>query len=59
MFRLSPFKDYENISKLGDRDMCVWAHAFNGNYYPATYSYSDLNGAGNKNIYTAIPYGYQ
>lgn len=39
--------------------MCIWAHAFNGNYYPATYSYTNLNGAGNKNIYTAIPYGYQ
>lgn len=38
--------------------MCVWAHAFNGNYYPATYSYTNLVGGGNPNIYTAVPYGY-
>lgn len=45
----------KNAELLGDRDLAAWVG--NGNYAVATYTYTNMFGAGNANAYQLIPYG--
>jgi hypothetical protein len=46
-----------NHVKLGDRDLAVWVGSGDGGVYSfATYSYTNLNGQGNPNIYQSVKY---
>ena len=59
-FRLHINKELENknAERLGDRTLAVWASPSNDGIYAfATYTYTNLNGAGNPNLYKAVPYG--
>ena len=59
-FRLHIIKELENknAERLGDRTLAVRASTrSDGIYAFATYTYTNLNGAGNPNLYKAIPYG--
>lgn len=45
---------------LGDRDLAVWLGAGDGGIYTfATYSYTDMVGSGNPNLYKNVRYGDQ
>jgi hypothetical protein len=47
-----------NASKLGDRTLALWASPLNSGIYAfATYTYTNLNGAGNANVHGFTPYG--
>lgn len=50
--------DNQDATRMGDRDLTVFANR-NLNYYPCTYSYANMNGAGNANIYTNINHAGQ
>lgn len=44
-----------NVAKLGDRALALWA-SNSGIYAFATYTYTNLNGAGNPNVFKNVPY---
>jgi hypothetical protein len=48
----------KNAEVLGDRDLAVWLGSGDGGIYAfATYSYNDLVGNGNPNVYKNVKYG--
>jgi hypothetical protein len=47
----------KNVSLLGDRDLALWVG--DGIYAFATYTYNDMNGRGNPNVYKSVKYGEQ
>ena len=48
----------KNAELLGDRDLAVWVGAGDGGIYTfATYTYTDLNGNGNPNVYQSVKHG--
>lgn len=57
-FRLHINKGEENanVAKLGDRGLALWP-SNSGVYAFATYTYTNLNGAGNPNVYQTVSYG--
>jgi hypothetical protein len=58
-FRVSAFKNPGNLESLGDRDLACWVGTpGGGQYYFASYTYTNLNCQGNPNVYDAIPYTY-
>ena len=59
-FRLHINKELENkyAERLGDRTLAVWASPRSHVIYAfATYTYTNLNGAGNPNLFKSVPYG--
>ena len=57
VWRLSLYKEEDNLNtkRLGDRDHTLFKHL---DYYHFTsYSYSNLNGAGEANVWQNIPHG--
>ena len=47
----------KNAERLGDRTLAVWASPrSDGIFAFATYTYTNLNGAENQNLYKAVPY---
>ncbi len=47
-----------NSENLGDRDLAAWVGAADGGTYTfATYSYTNLVGAGNANVFKSVKYG--
>jgi hypothetical protein len=45
--------DNQDAGRHGDRDLTVFANK-NLNYYPCTYTYTNMVAAGNANLYTNI-----
>lgn len=48
--------DNQDASRLGDRTLTIFDNP-NQNYYPCTYHYANMNGAGEANRATAVLHG--
>jgi hypothetical protein len=46
-----------DYTKRGDRDLAAWVSKNPPEYHFTTYTYTDLNGGGNPNVYKNTPYG--
>ena len=50
--------EHKNAERLGDRTLVEWASPISDGIYAfATYTYTNLNGAGNPNLNKHIPHG--
>ena len=57
VWRLSIYKEEDNLNtkRLGDRDHTLFKNL--DNYHFTSYSYSNINGGGNANVWLNIPHG--